>query len=139
MRPRPPTWCINCWQAERLRWVNSAEVGCEPNSQGTLQKQPAFSGSPLALEGAASRYNPCIGEDYISQPDNLFRLMAPAQQQMLFDAPFQMSVTALAGTVFLRSSHIDRARREAIVLADRKILRVEHAGAATPLQLMGGG
>ena len=56
---------------------------------------------------------------------------------MLPDAPLQMAVAALAGTVFLRSSHIDRARCKAIVLTNRKILRVEHARAATPLQLVG--
>ena len=64
---------------------NGAEVGYEPNSKGALQEQPDFSEPPLSLEGAADRWNHRVDEDYFSQPGNLFRLMTPAQQQVLFE------------------------------------------------------
>ncbi len=58
----------------------------EPNSQGEWQEQPDFSEPPLALEGAADRFDYWETEpDYFTQPGNLFRLMSPAQQQVLFD------------------------------------------------------
>ncbi len=64
---------------------NGAEVGYEPNSKGALQEQPDFSEPPLALDGAADRWDHRVDEDYYSQPGNLFRLMTPAQQQVLFE------------------------------------------------------
>ena len=69
----------------RVDGNNGAEVGYEPNSKGALQEQPDFSEPPLALEGAADRWNHRVDEDYFSQPGNLFRLMTPAQQQVLFE------------------------------------------------------
>ena len=44
-----------------------------------------FSEPPLALEGAADHWNHRADTDYYSQPGALFRLMSPAQQQVLFD------------------------------------------------------
>ena len=64
---------------------NGAEVGYEPNSKGALQEQPDFAEPPLSIEGAADHWNHRVDEDYFSQPGNLFRLMTPAQQQVLFD------------------------------------------------------
>ncbi len=69
----------------RVDHNNGAEVGYEPNSRGALQEQPDFSEPPLSLEGSADRWNHREDEDYFSQPGNLFRLMTPAQQQVLFD------------------------------------------------------
>lgn len=58
----------------------------EPNSQGEWQEQPDFSEPPLALEGAADRFDFWETDaDYFTQPGNLFRLMTTAQQQVLFD------------------------------------------------------
>jgi catalase len=39
----------------------------------------------LALEGMADHWNHRVDDDYYSQPGALFRLMTPAQQQVLFD------------------------------------------------------
>ncbi|PTR08140.1 catalase [Nitrosospira sp. Nsp5] len=60
-------------------------LGYEPNSYGEWQQQPDFSEPPLSLEGAADHWNHRVDEDYYSQPGNLFRLMPPAQQQVLFE------------------------------------------------------
>ncbi len=57
----------------------------EPNSYGEWQQQPDFSEPPLSLEGAADHWNHREDKDYYSQPGNLFRLMPPAQQQVLFE------------------------------------------------------
>ena len=60
-------------------------IGYEPNTKGEWQEQPDFSEPPLAIEGAADHWNHRVDDDYYSQPGNLFRLMTPAQQQVLFD------------------------------------------------------
>lgn len=39
----------------------------------------------MAIEGAADHWNHRVDEDYYSQPGKLFRLMTPAQQQVLFE------------------------------------------------------
>ena len=45
-----------------------------------------FLSHPSALEGAADRFDYWETEpDYFTEPGNLFRLMSPAQQQVLFD------------------------------------------------------
>jgi len=64
---------------------NGAEIGYEPNSKGALQEQPDFREPPLALSGSADHWNHREDEDYYSQPAALFRLMTPAQQQVLLD------------------------------------------------------
>lgn len=56
----------------------------EPNSNGTWQEQPEFAEPPLALSGDADRWDARQDDDdYYTQPGNLFRLMSPAQQQVL--------------------------------------------------------
>ncbi len=60
-------------------------LGYEPNSYGEWQEQPGFAEPPLALEGAADHWNHREDDDYYSQPGKLFRLMTPAQQQVLFE------------------------------------------------------
>ncbi len=62
-----------------------ATIGYEPNSKGAWQEQPDFSEPPLAIEGAANHWNHRVDEDYYSQPGNLFRLLTPEKQQLLFD------------------------------------------------------
>jgi catalase len=59
-------------------------LGYEPNSYGEWQEQPDAAEPPLGLDGAADHWNhrdDC--DDYYSQPGDLFRLMSPAQQQVL--------------------------------------------------------
>ena len=60
-------------------------LGYEPNSEQEWAEQPDFREPPLTLEGAADHWNHRVDEDYYSQPRALFRLMTPAQQQVLFD------------------------------------------------------
>lgn len=62
-----------------------ATIGYEPNSQGEWQEQPDFSEPYLGIEGTADHWNHREDEDYYSQPGNLFRLMSPSQQQVLFE------------------------------------------------------
>ena len=57
----------------------------EPNSNGTWQEQPEFAEPPLALEGAADRYDFRADDaDYYTQPGLLFGLMDAAQREALF-------------------------------------------------------
>jgi catalase len=56
----------------------------EPNSYGEWQEQPEFAEPPLALEGAADRWDYREDDsDYYTQPGMLFRLMGPEKQQVL--------------------------------------------------------
>jgi catalase len=57
----------------------------EPNSRGEWRQQPDFREPPLALDGAAARWNHRSDDDYYAQPRALFRLMTPAQQRVLFE------------------------------------------------------
>ena len=57
----------------------------EPNSNGTWQEQPGYAEPPLALEGAADRYDFRADDaDYYTQPGLLFGLMDAAQREALF-------------------------------------------------------
>lgn len=60
-------------------------ISYEPNSYGEWKDQPAFAEPPLALEGAAAHWDQREDTDYYSQPGKLFRLMSPAQRQVLFE------------------------------------------------------
>jgi catalase len=57
-----------------------------PNSKGEwMGDDPALAELPLALEGAAAHWDHRVDEDHYEQPGDLFRLMSPEQQQLLFD------------------------------------------------------
>ena len=71
--------------AMRADGNKGATIGYEPNSKGEWQEQPDFSEPPLAIEGAADHWNHRTDEDYYSQPGNLFRLMTPDKQKLLFE------------------------------------------------------
>ncbi|SDD86639.1 catalase [Cupriavidus sp. YR651] len=57
----------------------------EPNTRGEWVEQPDFREPPLTLEGTADHWNHRVDDDYFSQVGALFRLMTPAQQQVLFE------------------------------------------------------
>ncbi|MGE0209669.1 MAG: catalase [Lysobacteraceae bacterium] len=58
----------------------------EPNSFQQWQEQPQFREPPLQITGDADWWNFRDNDDnYYKQPGDLFRLMSPAQQQVLFD------------------------------------------------------
>jgi catalase len=69
----------------RIDGNQGATIGYEPNSKGQWQEQPDYSEPPLAIEGATDHWNQREDEDYYSQPGNLFRLMTPEKQQLLFE------------------------------------------------------
>lgn len=83
--PRCPFHSYHRDGAMRVDGNHGSTIGYEPNSHGQWQEQPDFSEPPLALEGAADHWNQREDEDYYSQPRALFRLMTPAQQQVLFE------------------------------------------------------
>lgn len=58
----------------------------EPNSFSQWQEQPEFREPPLKVSGDADWWNFRDDDsDYYKQPGDLFRLMTPAQQQVLFE------------------------------------------------------
>ncbi len=66
--------------------THGSTLGYEPNGYGQWQEQPDFREPPLKINGAADRRDYRQDDaDYFSQPRALFRLMTPAQQQVLFD------------------------------------------------------
>ena len=56
-----------------------------PNSEGLWDNQPEFDEPPLPIEGDAAHYDHRLDDDHWEQPGDLFRLMTPAQQQVLFE------------------------------------------------------
>jgi len=63
-----------------------ATIGYEPNSDGEWQDQPDTKEPPLELKGAADNWSHRDhDDDYYSQTRDLFHLMSPEQQQVLFE------------------------------------------------------
>ncbi len=83
--PRCPAHSYHRDGAMRVDGNFGSTLGYEPNSSGEWQEQPDFAEPPLSLEGAADHWNHREDTDYYSQPGALFRLMTPAQQQVLFE------------------------------------------------------
>ena len=84
--PRCPYHSYHRDGAMRVDGNQGSRLHYEPNSYGEWQEQPDFSEPPLALEGAADRYDFWQDEpDYFTQPGNLFRLLSTDEQQVLFE------------------------------------------------------
>lgn len=83
--PRCPVHSYHRDGAMRVDGNFGSTVGYEPNREGEWQQQPNFAEPPLNLEGAADHWDHRVDGDYYSQPGALFRLMTPAQQQVLFE------------------------------------------------------
>jgi catalase len=60
-------------------------VNYEPNSFGGSQQSPAYREPPLHISGDADRYDHRAGNDDYGQASALFRLMSPAQRDLLMD------------------------------------------------------
>ena len=61
-------------------------LGYEPNSYNEWQEQPDFREPPLAIDGAANHWSHREDDDdYYTQSGNLFRMMSPMQQKVLFE------------------------------------------------------
>jgi len=84
--PRCPVHSYHRDGAMRVDGNHGSTLAYEPNSYGEWQEQPDFSEPPLAIDGAAAHWDfRQDDEDYYAQPAALFRLMTPAQQQVLFE------------------------------------------------------
>ena len=84
--PRCPVHSYHRDGAMRVDGNYGGTLGYQPNSSGEWQEQPDFREPPLAIDGAADHWNYREDDDdYYAQPRALFRLMSPAQQQVLFD------------------------------------------------------
>ncbi|MEX3777371.1 catalase [Pseudomonas sp. MYb118] len=98
---------VNSYHRDGQMRVNSnagSTLGYEPNSYGEWAEQPDLREPPLALNGSADHWNHREDDDYFSQPGALFRLMSPAQQQVLFDN----TARAIQGaSVQVKQRHID--------------------------------
>ena len=84
-KPHCPVHSYHRDGAMRVDGNYGRTLGYEPNSEGEWAQQPDFREPPLTLEGTADHWNHREDTDYFSQPGALFRLMTPAQQQVLFD------------------------------------------------------
>lgn len=84
--PRCPVHSYHRDGAMRVDGNYGSTLGYEPNSYQTWQEQPDFREPPLAINGAADHWNfREDDDDYYAQTRALFRLMTPAQQQVLFE------------------------------------------------------
>ncbi|MCT9812099.1 catalase [Acidovorax sp. Be4] len=84
--PRCPVHSYHRDGAMRVDGNYGAAIAYEPNTKGEWQEQPKFAEPPLALNGAAARWNYREDDDdYFTQPGDLFRLLTPDAQQRLFD------------------------------------------------------
>ncbi|MCQ4313766.1 catalase [Stutzerimonas sp. VN223-3] len=84
--PRCPVHSYHRDGAMRVDGNHGGRLHYEPNTYGEWREQPDFSEPPLALEGAAARYDYRADDaDYFTQPGDLFRLMNADEQQRLFE------------------------------------------------------
>src|SRR5690554_4535697 len=72
--------------AMRVDGNEGSTLHYEPNSYDQWKESKEYVEPPLALEGDADRFDFWETEpDYFTQPGDLFRLMSPEQQQVLFE------------------------------------------------------
>ncbi len=79
-----------------------------PNSKGEWSDQPQLNEPPLDLSGAADHWDHRVDDDHYQQPGDLFRLMTPAQKQVLFDNTARAMGDARAE---VKQRHIDNCSR----------------------------
>ena len=85
-QPRCPVHSFHRDGAMRVDGNFGSTKGYEPNSIGEWQEQPESMEPPLAINSAADHWNYREDDDdYYTQPGDLFRLMSPEQQQVLFE------------------------------------------------------
>lgn len=83
--PRCPVHSYHRDGSMRVDGNYGSRLSYNPNTSGEWAEQPEYREPPLNLTGAADHWNHREDTDYFSQPGKLFRLMSPAQQQVLFD------------------------------------------------------
>jgi len=62
-----------------------ATLSYNPNSAGLWDNQPDFAEPPMETAGQAAHFDHYIDDDHWEQSGNLFRMMTPAQRQVLFE------------------------------------------------------
>ena len=81
----------------------------EPNSFHQWKEQPEYREPPLKINGNADHWDFRKDDaDYYKQPGDLFRLMTPAQQQVLFDNTARAMGDA---PDFIKQRHIDNCSK----------------------------
>ncbi len=84
-KPRCPFHSYHRDGQMRTDGNHGSRIGYEPNSYGEWQDSPEMKEPPMKVTGDAYNYNEReYDSDYYSQPGDLFRLMTPEQQQVLF-------------------------------------------------------
>jgi catalase len=84
-RPRCPFHAYHRDGAMRVDGNYGSTKGYEPNSWGEWKESPHTKEPPLPIHGDAYNYNEWdYDDDYYTQPGNLFRLMPPDEQELLF-------------------------------------------------------
>lgn len=81
----------------------------EPNSFNQWQEQPEYREPPLKIKGDADWWDfRKDDDDYYKQPGDLFRLMTPEQQQVLFD-----NTARDMGDIpdFIKRRHVENCRK----------------------------
>ncbi len=85
-KPRCPFHSYHRDGQMRTDGNHGSTISYEPNSYGEWKDSPELKEPPLAIHGEAYSYNEReYDSDYYKQPGDLFRLMTPAQQQVLFE------------------------------------------------------
>ncbi len=85
-QPRCPVHTYHRDGAMRFDGNGGASVNYEPNSFGGPKEDARFKEPPLAIKGAADRYDHRVGNDDYTQAGNLFRLFSQAERDRLMDA-----------------------------------------------------
>ena len=103
--PKNPVNSYHRDGAMRVDGNHGSTLTYEPNSYGQWAEQPQFREPALAVGSTADRFDYRADDDnYFEQPGNLFRLMSPAQQQVLFEN----TARAIAGVPQeIQQRHID--------------------------------
>lgn len=84
-KPRCPFHNPHRDGAMRVDGNEGSTLHYEPNSYGQWEESKEYAEPPMGLDGDAFHYDHREDEDYFSQPGDLFRLMTPEQQQVLFE------------------------------------------------------
>ncbi|MDR2335357.1 MAG: catalase [Burkholderiaceae bacterium] len=84
--PKCPYHAYHRDGAMRVDGNYGGTLAYEPNSKGEWQEQPEFAEPVEKLYGDAGRWNYREDDsDYFTQPGDLFRLLTPEKQQLLFE------------------------------------------------------
>lgn len=103
-KPRCPFHAYHRDGAMRVDGNYGSTKGYEPNSFGEWQDQPEKKEPPYQAHGDIYNYNEReYDDDYYTQPGNLFRLMPPEEQQLLFENTARAIKPA---QIFIQQRHI---------------------------------